>query len=598
LYVIHTSSHEIAETSAKVAWLQKYVKRLGDINRKLLKQVEKDKKQLSKAAQTDLLQKRLLFKYKTTNAEGNAVGNRREAAGKAVLSAGAKQSPTLPDSLTAQSHLAWRLRECVGEAKRLVKARKRDHHSAEEQATWQLQAATASSKAFRHEMAVVAAAGPVRGLIKAASQNLWNLERDWPTRRLQIAKLLRKLQPDVIALQEVRRWGNGTTQADQLASLLRGYSVVYKAINPLPAPPDPNATATDDEAEDQEEDPAPVDPAAEKRKKEAIRMRILHNPKGTHEGMAVLSRLPVLSQGSRPVSILGDFSNDDNHRANLRVTVKSRAGPLHVVASHFSYDDVQQCLNVAALHHFVSSLDPKEPTLLMGDFNTYFGFEWPMDLLAHPPSSMDRIDLNPCTAPWKVQQGSAEGGDLVAPAVDLPRNSGRLFTDAWRSLHPAPPELHGERDPIGDTFSAAEDFGSEYNDNPPSRPDRIYIGGGGIVPLAATPFGEEDLSEEDAPLVDGKGARLRASDHKGVFVAFVEDARSRDRLRAKVGKIRKNKAVFDAKDKDHDGMLTREELGTVLKAPRVDAFFKGSFDKDKDGKAAWPELMHFLKLAR
>lgn len=72
-----------------------------------------------------------------------------------------------------------------------------------------------------------------------------------------------------MAQQEVRQWGNGTsqarlsfqtptatptatstptlTQAHQLAALLDGYSVVYKAVNPIPAPADPNATATEEE---------------------------------------------------------------------------------------------------------------------------------------------------------------------------------------------------------------------------------------------------------------------------------------------------------------------------------------------------------------
>ena len=74
---------------------------------------------------------------------------------------------------------------------------------------------------------------------------------------------------------------------------------------------------------------------ARKERERAARVR--DNPLGTHEGVAVLTRLPLTGHTHRPLSILSDWSNDDNHRALLRVTVQAPTGPVHLIVVHFSY---------------------------------------------------------------------------------------------------------------------------------------------------------------------------------------------------------------------------------------------------------------------
>ena len=112
---------------------------------------------------------------------------------------------------------------------------------------------------------------------------------------------------------------------------------------------------------------------------------------------------------------------------------------------------------MAALKHFVDTTLTKgeEPVILMGDFNTYFGFEWPMDLLSHPKGSLETLQYNPCKIPWSKSQGDTSRGDFAPAGDTLTRgtDAANLFLDSFRHLHPAPPELHGERDIFGDTFS-------------------------------------------------------------------------------------------------------------------------------------------------
>ena len=140
-------------------------------------------------------------------------------------------------------------------------------------------------------------------------------------------------------------------------------------LKEIPPPPDPNEKENKDKSEDGDDDDA-LEEVEErdtkkiemKRKEEEDKLasamdRLLHSEKGTHEGVAILSKLGIKSKDSRKLSILSDWSNDDNKRSLLRVTVKApNLGPVHFIVAHFSYDDVQQCTNVAALRHFLGSV--------------------------------------------------------------------------------------------------------------------------------------------------------------------------------------------------------------------------------------------------
>ena len=59
-------------------------------------------------------------------------------------------------------------------------------------------------------------------------------------------------------------------------------------------------------------------------------------------------------------------------------------------------------------------------------------------------------------------------------------------------------------------------------------------------------------------------------------------------------KMLKNRKVFDARDTDGDGLVTKEQLLRMLKADKVEAFFADYDREPHDGKASWEEIVNFL----
>jgi hypothetical protein len=152
-----------------------------------------------------------------------------------------------------------------------------------------------------------------------------------------------------------------------------------------------------------------------------------------------------------------------------------------VFVTHLSYADTQQCLNAAALLFLMDSrrlARGSEATalqLVLGDFNTYFGFEWPMELLNG--NFVQHAKL-PCVAPWRETQTLTTGFDPANPAsqstsLTVPPaaqwfgaahgNGHARFRDVWRDLH---------SDKGGFTFTNTDNLKALWDDNLPNRPDR------------------------------------------------------------------------------------------------------------------------------
>lgn len=160
----------------------------------------------------------------------------------------------------------------------------------------------------------------------------WRFGPRWQERQPGIRETLTRVDPDVVALQEV--WaGDGTTQAHELAGAL-GMHAVFAGPSYPPAPED----------------------------------------SGFDLGIAVLSRWPVLDQEVRVMPA--------RHRSwdpvVLTVRVDHPAGPLPVVAACLDYG-VAYTDDRIAQGEFVADLatDPRFdgpcPVLLMGDLNAAAG---------------------------------------------------------------------------------------------------------------------------------------------------------------------------------------------------------------------------------
>jgi endonuclease/exonuclease/phosphatase family metal-dependent hydrolase len=159
--------------------------------------------------------------------------------------------------------------------------------------------------------------------VRIMTWNLWWRFGPWEARQPAIAATLARLDPDIVALQEV--WDDGTdNQAGLLAAQL-GYHHVYAS-----------ALETD----------------------------------GVRFGNAVLSRWPITGHEWRPLPAPPDR---EESRTVLRADVDGPRGPIQVFDTHlnwrFDQSDVRQD-QVRAIARFVKESPPRTfPPVLCGDFN-------------------------------------------------------------------------------------------------------------------------------------------------------------------------------------------------------------------------------------
>ncbi|OOW65326.1 endonuclease [Xanthomonas campestris pv. leeana] len=155
--------------------------------------------------------------------------------------------------------------------------------------------------------------------------NLHHDREDWPARRAHIAKELKRLAPDVIALQEViERRGSVENQAAWLARKL-GYDYIFASVDPVGAP--------------------------------------------KRYGNAVLSRRRVLATHQRLLQPMDDY----RVAAHLQVDVDGQ--PVNVYVTHLNERaDARgtgiRTRQVADLLDFIASNSAQAPVVIAGDFNT------------------------------------------------------------------------------------------------------------------------------------------------------------------------------------------------------------------------------------
>ncbi|WP_425519275.1 endonuclease/exonuclease/phosphatase family protein [Xanthomonas cannabis] len=183
----------------------------------------------------------------------------------------------------------------------------------------------------RGAAAAVTSSGPATASTVPAREmtlvtlNLHHDREDWPGRRAHIAKELRQLAPDVIALQEViERRGSVENQATWLARKL-GYEVIFASVDPIGAP--------------------------------------------KRYGNALLSRRKVLASHQRLLQPLDDY----RVAAHLQVDVDGQ--PVNVYVTHLNEradarGTATRTRQVADLLEFIGSSSAQAPVVIAGDFNT------------------------------------------------------------------------------------------------------------------------------------------------------------------------------------------------------------------------------------
>ncbi|WP_146926567.1 endonuclease/exonuclease/phosphatase family protein [Cellulomonas xylanilytica] len=161
----------------------------------------------------------------------------------------------------------------------------------------------------------------------------WRFGPSWSAREVGIHEVVRRVQPDVLGLQET--WASADeTQANLLAARLAGYAVFQRSsIPPLPDPP-----------ESPEQD-------------------------GIEIGVALVSRWPILEAHGHPLPAV--------HReppTALVAALDHPLGPLHVIVActewHTAFRD-DHLAQTRALAELITdpAFDGDLPVLLLGDLN-------------------------------------------------------------------------------------------------------------------------------------------------------------------------------------------------------------------------------------
>ncbi|XP_057296584.1 uncharacterized protein LOC130625495 [Hydractinia symbiolongicarpus] len=265
--------------------------------------------------------------------------------------------------------------------------------------------------------------------IVVATYNLWNVMYHWEVRKLYISEMLQEIDADIIGFQEVRAHKDlEHSQLDELQSLLPVYK--HKHYEPI-----------------------------------HLIENEFSSPAGWEwEGIGYLSKHKANFVDRLNFTFLKN-SPDQNQRLMLysQFLVHPSDHEVNVAFVHLSYERLQQCLNVAEMLRYLYG-SGVENTILLGDFNTYADFHWPVEAL-----SAGRINEE---APSECKVMGKEFDQKQY------RGYGYNFLDAWGLINP---NHHGY------TFSNMPVPGFI------NRPDRIMASTAGL--------------KINGVLIRGKGAR-------------------------------------------------------------------------------------------
>ncbi|KQZ57555.1 hypothetical protein ASD53_07950 [Lysobacter sp. Root559] len=158
-------------------------------------------------------------------------------------------------------------------------------------------------------------------MLSVVTLNLWHDKGDWPARQRQIVAELRRLQPDVIALQEVLQHENLPNQAQTLADAL-GYRAYFVSVDAADAP--------------------------------------------RRYGNAILSRRPLLALDWKPLQPADDYRTV----AHARIAVDGRT--VNLYATHLHYKPEGGAIRKRQIDDLLAYIDASAdgaPSLVAGDFN-------------------------------------------------------------------------------------------------------------------------------------------------------------------------------------------------------------------------------------
>jgi len=242
--------------------------------------------------------------------------------------------------------------------------------------------------------------------LTVATYNIWNIMFHWEVRKIHIADMIETHGIDVVGFQEVRaNMDNSHNQLHDLQERLPKYkSLLYHPTR-------------------------------------VVRQKQEERPPGWElEGIGILSKHRILSY--HVVNLTMGTGKDRTQRSVLSAQIVVNGHEISVMVTHFSYDTNDQCENAWDVLKYLHSARA-EKMIILGDFNVYNEYHWPMELLL--TGNMDHQAPSFCQ---KIQKPWFHG----RPDYE--------FVDAWVEANPRNP---------GFTFSNMPQPGLH------SRPDRILV---------------------------------------------------------------------------------------------------------------------------
>ncbi|CAH1784065.1 unnamed protein product [Owenia fusiformis] len=239
-------------------------------------------------------------------------------------------------------------------------------------------------------------------VLQISTFNMWNVMFNWPIRKFGLIQMLTKINPDIIAFQEVRAdVRTGENQINEIQKLLPRYKWSY--FHPI---------------------------------NDIIPMKNTYLTGWEREGIGFLSQYPVIKTKIKRLAY--HDGPDKNKREILHAQLGLGHGrSIDLIVVHLSYDRQQQCGNTVEIMQYIQENSLKN-AIVVGDFNTYNHFEWPVQVLTLPDITPD----NKCYRSARLVKRSEEF----------------VLQDTWKDIHIVQP---------GFTFSNMPNPGLE------SRPDRI-----------------------------------------------------------------------------------------------------------------------------
>lgn len=158
--------------------------------------------------------------------------------------------------------------------------------------------------------------------LRVATFNIWHDRGDWSVRAPMVVETLRRIDADVIGLQEVLEDAESglPNQARTLAEALGGYDVRFSSTDAADAP--------------------------------------------RRYGNAILSRRPILASDAVALEPLDDF------RTALRATIDVDGTAVEVVNTHLHHTAEGAAIRARQARHLLDWLgEPAGPRVIMGDFN-------------------------------------------------------------------------------------------------------------------------------------------------------------------------------------------------------------------------------------